>query len=91
MIVKGRIEDAHWHLRKFARMQNSAKPTENKSCSEVADVVNGSKEQSISLSNGETMTDKPEVRDLSQIVSFQKENFVQTRHLDDNRYDTILW
>ncbi|CAA7021468.1 unnamed protein product [Microthlaspi erraticum] len=29
-------------------------------------------------------------RDLSQIVSFQKENFVQTRHLEDNCYDTIL-
>ncbi|ESQ43465.1 hypothetical protein EUTSA_v10014188mg [Eutrema salsugineum] len=79
-----RIEDAHWHLRKFVRMQNSAMPNEKKSSSE------GLKEQSVSLSDGETKTDSQETRNLSQIVSFQKENFVQTRNLDDNRYDTIL-
>ncbi|KAL1200146.1 putative RNA methyltransferase [Cardamine amara subsp. amara] len=83
-IDSSRIEDAHWHLRKFVRMQSSAKPTEKKSSSEGAD---GSKEQSISHSNAET---KSETKDLSQIVSFQKENFVQTRNLDENSYDTIL-
>ncbi|KFK26727.1 hypothetical protein AALP_AA8G285000 [Arabis alpina] len=89
-IDSSRIEDAYWHLRKFARTQNSAKPSEKKSTSEGADGVHGSNEQSVSLSNVETRTDKPQVQDLSQIVSFQKDNFVQTRHLDDNRYDTIL-
>ncbi|CAH2070495.1 unnamed protein product [Thlaspi arvense] len=78
------VEDAHWHLRKFARTENSAKPNEKKSNSE------GSKEQSVSQSNGETKTDGAETKDLSQVVSFQKENFVQTRNLDNNRYDTIL-
>lgn len=72
-------------------MQNSAKTSEKKSSSEGEDRVSGLEEQSISLSDGDTKTDKPEVKELSQIVSFQKENFVQTRHLDDNRYDTILW
>lgn len=90
-MIEGRIEDAHWHLRKFVRMQNSAKPNEKKSSSEGADGVHGSKEQSTSLSNGETKADSPETKDLSQIVSFQKENFVLTRNLDENRYDTILW
>jgi len=89
-IDTSRIEDAHWHLRKFVRMQNSTKPSEKKSSSEGADGVHGSKEPSVSLSNGEAKADSAETKDLSQIVSFQKENFVQTRNLDDNRYDTIL-
>ncbi|CAN8302309.1 unnamed protein product [Cochlearia groenlandica] len=79
-IDSSRIEDAQWHLRKFVRMQNTAKPSEKKSYSEGADSVNGS----------ETNTDSPKAIDLSKIVSFQKENFVQSRNLDKNRYDTIL-
>ncbi|KAG5409478.1 hypothetical protein IGI04_005797 [Brassica rapa subsp. trilocularis] len=35
-------------------------------------------------------TGSGETKDLFQIVSFQKENFVHTRNLDENRYDTIL-
>ena len=38
-LIEGRIEDAHWHLRKFVRMQNSTKPSEKKSSSEGADGV----------------------------------------------------
>ncbi|XP_006279785.2 probable RNA methyltransferase At5g51130 [Capsella rubella] len=89
-IDSSRIEDAHWHLRKFVRMQNSAKSSEKNSSSEGKDGAHGSVEQSTSLSNGETKADNPETKDLSQIVSFQKENFVLTRNLDENRYDTIL-
>uniref|UniRef100_A0A1J3IV93 RNA methyltransferase n=1 Tax=Noccaea caerulescens TaxID=107243 RepID=A0A1J3IV93_NOCCA len=62
-IDSSRIEDAYWHLRKFDRTQNSAKPSKKKSSSSA---------------------------DLSRIVSFQKENFVRTQHLQDNCYDTIL-
>ncbi|ESQ43708.1 hypothetical protein EUTSA_v10027230mg, partial [Eutrema salsugineum] len=50
----------------------------------------GLKEESVSLSNGVTKSDNQETKNLSQIVSFQKENFVQTQKFDDNRYDTIL-
>ncbi|XP_010442596.1 PREDICTED: probable RNA methyltransferase At5g51130 [Camelina sativa] len=89
-IDSSRIEDAHWHLRKFVRMQNSAKSSEKESSSKSADGAHGSMEQSTSLSNGEVKADIPETIDLSQIVSFQKENFVLTRNLDENRYDTIL-
>ncbi|KAF8052950.1 hypothetical protein N665_1483s0002 [Sinapis alba] len=81
------IEVARWRLRNFVRTHNSAKPGEMKTHSGGAD---GSEEQSISLSNGETKIGSEETKDLFQIVSFQKENFVQTRNLDDNRYDTIL-
>ncbi|XP_010482446.1 PREDICTED: probable RNA methyltransferase At5g51130 isoform X2 [Camelina sativa] len=89
-IDSSRIEDAHWHLRKFVRMQNSAKSSEKEPSSKSAHGAHGSMEQSTSLSNGETKEDSPETKDLSQIVSFQKENFVLTRNLDENRYDTIL-
>ncbi|ESQ55877.1 hypothetical protein EUTSA_v10027350mg, partial [Eutrema salsugineum] len=69
---------------KFVRMQNSDRPNEKKYSSE------GLKEESVSLSNGVTKSDNQETKNLSQIVSFQKENFVQTQNFDDNHYDTIL-
>ncbi|CAN6976889.1 unnamed protein product [Brassica oleracea var. botrytis] len=77
------IEVARWRLRSFVRTQTSAKPGEKKAHSGGAD---GSEEQSIPLSNGSNA----ETKDLFQVVSFQKENFVHTRNLDENRYDTIL-
>ncbi|CAF2138218.1 BnaA02g11410D [Brassica napus] len=90
-IDSSRVGDAQWHLRNFVRKQNHAKPGEKKSTSVAADgVVHGSEEQSVSLSNGEAKTGSGETKDLFQIVSFQKENFVHTRNLDENRYDTIL-
>ncbi|CAN7122550.1 probable RNA methyltransferase At5g51130 [Brassica rapa] len=85
-IDSSRVGDAQWHLRNFIRKQNHAKPGEKKSTSVGSDgVALGSKEESVSLSNGSS-----ETKDLLQIVSFQKENFVHTRNLDENRYDTIL-
>ncbi|KAH0889195.1 hypothetical protein HID58_051624 [Brassica napus] len=77
------IEVARWRLRSFVRTQTSAKPGEKKTHSGGAD---GSEEQSIPLSNGSNA----ETKDLFQVVSFQKENFLHTRNLDENRYDTIL-
>ncbi|CAH8382302.1 unnamed protein product [Eruca vesicaria subsp. sativa] len=74
------IEVARWRLRNFVRTQTSAKPCEKKTGAD------GSEEQSLSLSNSSSA----ETKDLFQVVSFQKENFVQTRNLDENRYDTIL-
>ncbi|CAF1899733.1 probable RNA methyltransferase At5g51130 [Brassica napus] len=88
-IDSSRVGDAQWHLRNFVRKQNHAKPGEKKSSS-VGGGAAGSQEQSISLSNGEIKTGNRETKDLFQIVSFQKENFVHTRNLDENRYDTIL-
>ncbi|KAG2296876.1 hypothetical protein Bca4012_017382 [Brassica carinata] len=76
------IEVARWRLRNFVRTH---KPGEKKTGAD------GSKEQSASLSDGETkIGSEEETKDLFQVVSFQKENFVQTRNLDENRYDTIL-
>ncbi|CAN7115190.1 probable RNA methyltransferase At5g51130 [Brassica rapa] len=72
------IEVARWRLRNFIRTQNQG---EKKTAG-----ADGSKEQSLSLSDGSSA----ETKDLFQVVSFQKENFVQTRNLDENRYDTIL-
>ncbi|KAJ0243067.1 RNA methyltransferase [Hirschfeldia incana] len=87
-IDSSRVGDAQWHLKNFVRKQNHAKLAEKKSSSDG--VVHGSKEVSISLSNGEANTGSAEAKDLFQIVSFQKENFVHTRNLDENRFDTIL-
>ena len=84
-LIEGLIEVARWRLRSFVRTQTSAKPGEKKTHSGGAD---GSEEQSIPLSSGSSSA---ETKDLFQIVSFQKENFVHTRNLDENRYDTIIW
>lgn len=86
-MIEGRVGDAQWHLRNFVRKQNHAKLVEKKSSSGGGG-ADGSEEQSISLANGDIKT---ETKDLFKIVSFQKENFVHTRNLDENRYDTILW
>ncbi|RID69391.1 hypothetical protein BRARA_C01489 [Brassica rapa] len=72
------IEVARWRLRNFIRTQNQG---EKKTAA-----ADGSKEQSLPLSDGSSS----ETKDLFQIVSFQKENFVHTRNPDENRYDTIL-
>ncbi|XP_010535978.1 PREDICTED: probable RNA methyltransferase At5g51130 [Tarenaya hassleriana] len=89
-IDSSRIEDAYWHLRKFVRTQHSAKRGEKKPSPEVLNRVKSSEEPSLTLSSAETKVENPRHQNLLDIVSFQKENIVQSRNLDENRYDTIL-
>ncbi|KAJ4907469.1 putative RNA methyltransferase [Raphanus sativus] len=73
------IEVARWRLRNFVRTQSQGE--------KKTGAADGSEEQSLSLSNGSSAA---ETKELFQVVSFQKENFVHSRNLDENRYDTIL-
>lgn len=62
---------------------------------DVSGSANGS-EQSVTESPSEVTEeisrDSPSIgRDLFGIVSFQKENFVQSRCPPEKHYDTILW
>lgn len=56
---------------------------------------NGSKQVSNSSSDQEARNiyEDPicKSKDLSSVVSFQHENFVQSRHSGSGHYDTILW
>ena len=87
-----RIEDANWHLKKFER---AGKTRAKASKLEVSRSANGS-EQSVAASpNEETMEISRDCSstetNLFHMVSFQQENFVQSRCPPEKKYDTILW
>ena len=80
-----RIEDANWHLKKFER---AGKKHSKASKLEVSRSANGSG-QSVAASPNEEMMEISEAN-LFHIVSFQQENFVQSRCPPEKKYDTIL-
>ncbi|KAG2718400.1 hypothetical protein I3843_03G210900 [Carya illinoinensis] len=93
-IDSNRIEDACWNLKKFVKMKHTQKTNAKASKLEVLGSANGS-EQSVTASPNEVTEeisrDTPSMgRDLFEIVSFQKENFVQSRCPPEKHYDTIL-
>ncbi|XP_075635605.1 putative RNA methyltransferase At5g51130 [Castanea sativa] len=90
-IDSDRIEDANWHLKKFER---AGKTHAKASTLEVSRSANGS-EQSVAASPNEEMMeisrDCPSTEtNLFHMVSFQQENFVQSRCPPEKKYDTIL-
>ncbi|KAF3339697.1 putative RNA methyltransferase [Carex littledalei] len=74
----GLIESAHWNLRKASRQVNSNK-AQIKGFSDNADN---------SLSKDEPNVD--EEMDLSKVVSFHRENFVEYLHVSSEKYDAIV-
>ncbi|XP_031385991.1 probable RNA methyltransferase At5g51130 [Punica granatum] len=89
-----RIEDAHWNLRKVVKMEANMKNCTKSSEPKSEENSNGP-EQIVNSSLDEearnTSDDLPrESKDLSTVVSFQHENFVESRHPLSARYDTIL-
>ncbi|XVF49138.1 hypothetical protein PTKIN_Ptkin03bG0244200 [Pterospermum kingtungense] len=92
-IDSGLIEDAYWCLRKFARTESSQKKIVSDSNGKAVSEVNRSK-QCTTLSNEGTNNGSSHHssgdRDLSDIVSFRRENFVMCHRPPDKHYDTIL-
>lgn len=94
-IDSNRIEDAYWHLRKFAKLESVANAHAKKPRFEPVDKENGS-EYNVSLSANKETTDtstdcsSSQEKNLLQTVSFQQENFVKSRHSAKKSYDTIL-
>ncbi|EEF48209.1 S-adenosylmethionine-dependent methyltransferase, putative [Ricinus communis] len=93
-IDSDRIADAYWHLRKFARAGGAGKSSPKASKMEVTEKINGS-EHCATLSSVERKDIAngvhSEDRDLFSIVSFKKENFIQSWCRPEEQYDTILW
>ncbi|XVE98126.1 hypothetical protein REPUB_Repub03eG0078500 [Reevesia pubescens] len=93
-IDSGLIEDAFWCLRKCVKMESAQKKQRNDSYVKVVQEVKMSEQCTTTLSNEGTNKGSSHhssgERDLSDIVSFQRENFVQSRHTPDKYYDTIL-
>ncbi|XP_048134159.1 probable RNA methyltransferase At5g51130 isoform X2 [Rhodamnia argentea] len=94
-IDSNRIEDAYWNLRKTVRMQSAGK-SHSKTCQSGPEERPDDDAQNLSMSKyGETGKSTKnqclsEKRDLDEIVSFRKENFVLARADAHESYDTIL-
>jgi hypothetical protein len=77
--VPGLIETAYWNLRKASRQASSNKGQ-----------VKGFSENS----ENHPSKDEPnfeEEMDLSKVVSFHRENFVEHPHVSSEKYDAIIW
>ncbi|KAK2645613.1 hypothetical protein Ddye_020808 [Dipteronia dyeriana] len=92
-IDSSRIEDAHWHLRKFVKMGQAEKKSAKASKLDVTEKADDSENGVIASSIKEEVNSReyapPDERDLSDIVSFRQENFVHSRHMPEKYYDTI--
>ncbi|KAK7251546.1 hypothetical protein RIF29_34839 [Crotalaria pallida] len=96
-IDSDRVDDAYWNLRKTIRLQSGGnKPAKaSKLTDQVQDQADNLEKNDNIISNEDTkeIPKEPsslEQRDLSEIVSFKRENFVQSRHPPGKQYDTIL-
>ncbi|KAK4781228.1 hypothetical protein SAY87_017334 [Trapa incisa] len=93
-IDSNRIEDAHWNLRKVMKMESVKRNSINSSKLKNEEKSNGSKQIADSSPDQEAtiIFEDPTCKseDLSSVVSFQHENFVQSRHMGSGHYDTIL-
>ncbi|KAF8036295.1 hypothetical protein BT93_C2120 [Corymbia citriodora subsp. variegata] len=94
-IDSNRIEDAHWHLRKTVRMQCAGK-SDSKTLQSGAEERPDNDAQELGMSK-DRETRKctknhslSEKRDLFEIVSFRRENFVLAWTDAHESYDTIL-
>ncbi|OVA16126.1 Bicoid-interacting 3 [Macleaya cordata] len=76
------VENAHWNLRRIAKIESASCPSPNVSEPEVSE-----KAQGFELSDEEKV-DRPQ--NLFDIVSFQKQNFVECLHKHSEKYDAIL-
>ncbi|XP_050373934.1 probable RNA methyltransferase At5g51130 [Argentina anserina] len=90
-----RVQDAYWHLQKLMIMKKAKKTRGDSSKLEVGESANGS-DCSIEGSASEVTKDgsprncPSEEINLSDIVSFRKEDFVNSRDSPNKQYDTIL-
>lgn len=91
-----RVEDAHWNLRKILRKESAGKMHSNTSKIEAVERANGLHDCTSASSNEQTKDISRDFstckeKDLSDIVSFQQENFVQSWcPPQDKSYHTIL-
>ncbi|WVZ26295.1 hypothetical protein V8G54_004839 [Vigna mungo] len=95
-IDSDRVQDAYWNLRKSARLSSSGNKPVKASKLQDKDHPDDSGNRVTALSNVDTKEiskkhSSPEQIDLFTIVSFKRENFVQSQHPPGKNYDTILW
>ncbi|XP_028785961.1 probable RNA methyltransferase At5g51130 isoform X2 [Neltuma alba] len=87
------VQDAYWNLRKAVKLESSVKKPANASKLRVEDQPDGNLEQSVTASSSYEEPKEPssmEGRNLSDVVSFQRDNIVKSHHSPEKRYDTII-
>ncbi|KAI4347091.1 hypothetical protein L6164_007940 [Bauhinia variegata] len=94
-IDSDRVQDAYWNLRKTVRLKSAGKASVNASKLKVAQHSYNASKDGVTTSIEETQEipsefSSLEKRDLFEVVSFRRENFVQSRQQPDKHYDTIL-
>ncbi|XP_027342794.1 probable RNA methyltransferase At5g51130 isoform X2 [Abrus precatorius] len=93
-IDSDRVEDAHWNLRKTVRLKSSGnkhvKTSELQDKDHTADSGNRAVLSNVDTKEISTEHSSLVQIDLFNIVSFKRENFVQSRHPPGKHYDTIL-
>lgn len=88
-IDSDRVQDAYWNLRKTVRLTSTGnKPVK---ASKLQDKDHGD-DSGINVDTKEISKEHSfsDQIDLSNVVSFKRENFVQSRHPPGKHYDTIL-
>ncbi|KAL5174520.1 putative RNA methyltransferase [Glycine soja] len=94
-IDSDRVEDAYWNLRKTVRLKSTGNKPVKASKLQDKDHADDSENSVTTLLNVKTEEiskehSSSEQIDLLKIVSFKRENFVQTQHPPGKQYDTIL-
>ncbi|KAF7819787.1 putative RNA methyltransferase At5g51130 [Senna tora] len=99
-IDSNRVQDAYWNLRKAVKSESSVKTSTKASKLRVEDQEDGNSENNsencITASSNEELKEisrelsSTKKRDLSDVVSFRKENVVRNPHPPEKCYDTIL-
>ncbi|XP_061343877.1 probable RNA methyltransferase At5g51130 [Gastrolobium bilobum] len=93
-IDNDRVQDAYWNLKKTVRMKSAGNKPAKASKLKDKDHADNSENSVTVLSNVNTEDSSKEPSleqiDLFDIVSFKRENFVQSRHPPGKHYDTII-
>ncbi|OMO58214.1 tRNA (guanine-N-7) methyltransferase [Corchorus olitorius] len=93
-IDSGLIEDAFWYLRKFTKTESAGKKQAKDTSVKAVQEGNSSEQSTTALSNegpNESLSHHSSgERNLSDIVTFRRENFVQSHRPHEKCYDTIL-
>lgn len=95
--LSDRVQDAYWNLRKAVKSETSVKAPAKASKLSIENQADGNSEHNASVSSNEELKgisrepSSVEGRHLLDVVSFQRENVVMSRHPPEKRYDTILW
>lgn len=89
LVLLGLIETANWNLRRISRLDKVA--VENTKAHKSLDSPSESCPEKVApeISNGDISNGSH--HDMFKVVSFRRENFVDSMCTSSEQYDTIVW